>query len=176
MPAQRDAIGRRGLIVCEGPDDERFLRIMLTHLGIDMIWVEYVEGESQFRRYVRGLRGRAGFGILRSFAIVRDADTDSSTKFSHACSQLRDFGYPVPTLPLQLASGRFPALESGAVGFTGATGVMILPPEKDVGALENLCLDAIGTDPSLPCVDEFLACVKSNSGIRWPESYRPKAQ
>lgn len=176
MPAELAAISRPGLILCEGPDDERFLRTMLVHLDIQRIWVEYVEGESQFRRYVRRLRTRTGFELLRAFAIVRDADTDAGTKFSHACSLLRDFRYPIPAAPLQIASGPLPALESSAIGSVGSTGIMVLPIGRTRGALEDLCLEAIRGDPSLTCVDEFLDCVASNAAITWPEQYRSKAR
>jgi hypothetical protein len=176
MPPERDEIDCPGLIVCEGPDDERFLKIMLVRLRLANIWVEYVEGESQFRRYLRRLRVRPGFEILRALAIVRDADTDAGTKFNHACSLLGDFRYPVPTLPLQLASGTFPALESGTLGVDGSTGIMILPPGRASGALEDLFLDALIGDPSLPCVDQFLECVASTAAISWPFQYRSKAR
>jgi hypothetical protein len=176
MPAELAAINRPGLIVCEGPDDERFLRTLLVHLDIQSIWVEHVEGESQFRRYVRRLRTRTGFELLRAFALVRDADTDAGTKFSHACSLLRDFRYPTPAAPLQIASGPLPALESSATGSVGSTGIMVLPIGRTRGALEDLCLEAIRGDPSLTCVDQFLECVALNAGIGWPDQYRSKAR
>jgi hypothetical protein len=176
MPAELAAISRPGLIVCEGPDDERFLRTLLVHLNIQSIWVEHVEGESQFRRYVGRLRTRTGFELLRVFAIVRDADTDAGTKFSHACSLLRDFRYPIPVAPLQIASGPLPALESNAIGSVGSIAIMILPIGRTSGALEDVCLEAIRGDLSLPCVDEFLDCVASNGAITWLEQYRSKAR
>lgn len=175
MPALLDAISHPGLIVCEGPDDERFLRMMLVHLGIDSVWVEYVEGESQFRRYVRGLRGRAGFEVLRAFAIVRDADRATGTKFEHACALLRDFGYPSPHQPVQLARGQFPARAPGTSGRIGATAVVVLPIDRRTGALEDLCLESLAEDPSVVCVDDFLSCV-ATTGVLWPDRFRAKAR
>lgn len=176
MPAELAPISRPGLIVCEGPDDERLLRMMLGYLDIQSIWVEYVEGESQFRRYVRRLRIRPGFELLRAFAVMRDADTDAASKFAHTCSLLRDFHYPVPLAPLEIAHGAFPALESDRSGSTGATGVVILPTAHRTGALEDLCLEALGADLSLPCVDDFLRCVEMQAGIAWPPQYVSKAR
>jgi hypothetical protein len=176
MPAELESISRPGLIICEGPDDQLFLRAMLRYLDIQMIWVEYVEGESQFRAYVRRLRTRSGFETLRALALMRDADTDATAKFSHACSLLRDFNYPVPGAPLEIAHGLLPALESDAVGSAGATGVVIVPTAHSTGALEDLCLEALGDDPSLPCVDEFLRCVETTAQITWPAQYIAKSR
>lgn len=176
MASEPDAISRPGLVLCEGPDDERLLRGLLAHLGIQTLWVEQVEGESQLRRYVRRLRIRTGFEYLRALAIVRDADTDADAKFSHSCHVLSDHRYPVPATPYSLASGSFPALESVGVGSDGWTGIMILPPSRPAGALEDLCLQVIADDPSLPCADDLMQCVESKGNVRWPVQYRSKAR
>jgi hypothetical protein len=149
---------------------------MLAHLGIQGIWVEHVEGESQFRRYVRRLRIRTGFEMLRALAIIRDADTDADAKFNRSCGVLRDHRFPVPTSPYQLMAGPFPALESSDLGKVGMTGIVIIPPAEVIGALEDLCLKVIADDPSIPCVDDLLNCVALNSGTVWPEQYRSKAR
>jgi hypothetical protein len=176
MVAPLHPIGRPPVIVCEGRDDERFLINMLNHLGLSSIRVEYVEGESRFRPYIRNLRARPSFSDLRGLAIVRDADTDAAAKFRHTGVLLRELGYPVPLAPATVTKGRFPASESGQIGADGVTGIVVLPPAQSVGALEDLCLDAIAGDPSLPCVDQLLTCVASSAGIAWPEQYRSKAR
>lgn len=176
MPAPWPAIRRPGLVVCEGRDDERFLVTMLNHLRIRAVCVEYVDGESQFRGHFRALRTRTGFDVLRAIAVIRDADTDSEQKFRQTCSLLRDFGYPVPSAPSELASGRLPASEAGTTGQDGTVGILVLPTSRPAGALEDLCIEAIRGDPSLPCVDDFLACVVSKAGIAWRDQHVSKAR
>ena len=70
MAPEPRPIIRPGLIVCEGDDDERLLVTMLNYLKIESIWIERVDGESMFRKYIRILRARPGFAGLRALAVV----------------------------------------------------------------------------------------------------------
>ncbi len=176
MPAPRQPIGRPGLIFCEGIDDERFLVELLTFLGIDSLWVERADGESQFRGLVRTLRGRGNFEQLRTLAIVRDADTDAARKFESVTDLLQTAAYPIPSAPAQLILGTFPRATTGAAETAGTVGVFIMPDGRSPGALEDLCLQAIAEDPAGPCVQEFLACVHARSGVACPDQHVPKAK
>jgi len=107
---------------------------------------------------------------LRALGIVCDADReDGHTAFGRVRDDLRNTRYAVPARPNDIVRG-------GWVGGSAlSVGVFIMPDNRSPGALEDLCLDSIGTDPSLACVSEFLNCV-ATTGIVWREQHLSKAR
>ena len=172
MPPLVTPVRTPGILCCEGPDDFEFFIWLRRHLSIgrETVEVEWMEGRTQLHNYLNGLPLRGEPERLKSLAIVCDADRDDGpTAFGRVRDDLRTTGYSTVAQPARFYPGPW------AAGPSLSVGVFILPNNHSPGALEDLCLDSIGADPSLPCVDELLQCVSSR-GVSWPEQFRSKAR
>ena len=106
---------------------------------------------------------------IEAIGIVRDAESSASdtetaaeAAFKSAHAAISASGLNPPERPLQV------------VGEKPRIGILILPPGKPEGMLEDVCLDAVQDDPALPCVDEYIECVK-RSVPNWRGHNRKKA-
>ncbi len=86
---------------------------------------------------------------IGAIGIVRDAESDADGAFESARDAIRALGLKTPDCPLQV------------VGDQPKIGILILPPEKSAGMLEDVCLDAVQDDPAMQCVKEYLTCVQA---------------
>lgn len=107
---------------------------------------------------------------IEAIGIIRDAEsltcgTDSAAEaaFKSAHAAISASGLPPPDRPLQVISKK-PRI-----------GVLILPPGKLEGMLEDVCLEAVQADPAMPCVEEYIECVKSRVPD-WPSRNHKKAK
>ncbi len=106
---------------------------------------------------------------IEAIGIVRDAETRASDTESAAEAAFKSVhaaisatGLNPPAYPLQV------------VGEKPRIGVLILPPGEPEGMLEDVCLGAVQADPAMPCVEEYIECIKSN--VRnWRDQHRKKA-
>jgi hypothetical protein len=89
--------------------------------------------------------------------VVRDADNDAHAAFQSVCHSLTAAGLVAPPA-VSLRHGNSPAV-----------GV----PADGVGALEDVCLRAVESDPVIPCVAAFFACIEALVGS---PRHRGKAQ
>lgn len=129
-----------------------------------------MDGRTQLHNYLNGLPLRDEPERLKALAVVCDADRDDGpTAFGRVRDDLRTTGYSTVAQPANFYHGPWAGAASLSVG------VFILPDNHSSRALEDLCLDSIGADPSLPCIDELLRCVSSR-GVSWPEQFRSKAR
>ncbi len=106
---------------------------------------------------------------IEAIGIVRDAELSASgtasaaeAAFKSAHAAISASGLNSPERPLQV------------VGEKPRIGILILPPGESEGMLEDLCLDAVQADPAMPCVYEYIECVK-RSVPNWRGRNRKKA-
>lgn len=172
MPTLADPVRSPGLLACEGSDDSAFLRSMLSLLGIgpEIVWIEEFGGLPQLRDYLDGLAVRPGSESLRALALVRDADASLRSALDSIREHLWRTDYQIRVRAGQLVPASWP------VGTRLTLGVYILPDNRSSGALEDLYLQAISEAMDLSCVDEFLACVRSRTGVSCRPQDVPKAR
>jgi hypothetical protein len=173
MPAPAGPISAPGLLLCEGLDDFAFLLAMLQHLQIvrERVELERLDGRWQLHDRLNALPVRDRQRRLKVLGIVCDADNDDGpTSFGRVRDDLLNTGYSLPGAPAQLVRGPW------AGGSELSVGVFVMPNNQITGALEDLCLSAIDGDPTLPCVDEFLACVSTSGVVTWRPQDRSKAR
>ena len=138
------------LLVVEGEDDLHFFRAFLDREGIDDVDVHPVGGKNRFREVLGTLRLTPGFRQLQALALVRDADDNFTSAFQSACSALRGADFEAPTEP-EVSCGTDPRV-----------GVFLIPGKNQTGMLETLCMASVVDDPSLPCIDDYIDCVKQS--------------
>jgi hypothetical protein len=161
-PYQRQSalpIQLSALLVVEGRDAFEFVLALLTELGLNN-QIEVRDGggvakraTGDFEKYLRLLPTISGFDKVTSLGIMRDAETDPTQAFQDVCKALQHAALPVPNAALQATQKTTPTVT-----------VMILPDAATPGMLETLCWRALGGDPRLPCVDEFLKCIEKETG------------
>ena len=99
---------------------------------------------------------------IDAIGIVRDAELDSVDAFQCAQKAISALELATPDCPMEIV-GRNPRI-----------GVLILPPDRGEGMLEDVCLDAVHDDPAMPCVQDYLQCVADRIP-NWPDRNRKKA-
>ena|SRR2546421_7803891 len=139
------------LLLGEGIDEVNIFSALLRHLGIDDIQVEQYGGKDMFRDVLAALVLQRTFRDVISLGVTRDADNNAAAAFASICDALRNQRLVTPS--------RSGAIEVGSPRI----GVMILPDGHSDGALEDLCFASLHTDPILPCIDQYFACVGSVS-------------
>ncbi len=140
------------LLIGEGKEEELFFTAFLTHLNISDVQVEEYGGKQKLPNYLKTLLLRPGYSQIISLGITRDADNSCQNAFQSICDSLRNLSLPVPRKPGEVA------------GYSPQISILILPNNQNSGMLEDLCLDAIKTDPVLQCVDEYFECVDKKIG------------
>lgn len=136
------------VFVVEGKDDKNFFEALIEHLGLPNIQVEDIGGKTQLRDRLKALVQTPGFAEVTSLGVIRDANNDHAAAFRSVCRALENANLPVPERPWS------------AVGDEPKVVVMILPRENENGMLEDLCLEAVNSDPAVPCVDQYFECLK----------------
>lgn len=152
MSSTPQTLSKPKLLIGEGKEEVDFFTVFLTHLNISDVQVEQYGEKSGLPSYLKTLRVRPGYLNIISLGITRDADNSAQSAFQSVGGALNRASLPVPKQPGEI------------VGDIPKVSVMILPDDRRNGMLEDLCLDAISTDPVLRCVDEYFDCVYTTSG------------
>ena len=95
------------------------------------------------------------FDKVRSLAVVTDADFDVGAARDRVRGALRDSGLPVPDDQL------------GQALHDQLSVYYLLPPHEGQGMLENVCLESVGAEPVMDCVDRFIECA-GDERTDWP--------
>ena len=136
------------LLLVEGQDDARFFNAFLRQLSIPGVQIAAVDGKDNFAPFLKNILVTApGYPRLRSLALIRDADNNSSGAFRSLRSALVNAGLPAP----------FETFKTWSAGRLSVS-IAILPDGVSPGNLEDLCLRSIGDLLALECVDQYLAC------------------
>jgi hypothetical protein len=158
MPVAPATITKPKLLLGEGTEEVRFFKALLTHLGISDVQVEQFGGKNNLSNYVPAIARTAGFLQLTSLAITRDADNDAAAAFASVCYSLQSVSLAKPPAP-----GQF-------IGSSPRVGTFILPDNQKAGMLEDLCLAAVATDPTMQCVEDYFLCLSRIPNRRQPNN------
>lgn len=158
-PADKIQITSSSLLLVEGKVDWGFFTVLLRHIAITDTQVEVVGGTAGFQERVSAAVLAPGFADVTRLALMRDADEDAQAAFRSAQSALRNSEQPIPT-----------QMNTWTSSSTPKVGVYILPGFGRPGALETLCLEVAARALPMPCVEEFMACLRR----RLPDDDFPK--
>lgn len=141
-------ISKPRLLLVEGKDEVNFFTAFMEYMELQDIQIINVEGTPQFKPKLKALSFSPLFSKVTSIGVVRDADTNSNSAFQSVCNALESAELPVPEHPL-VPTGNNPQVT-----------VMILPGEDERGMLEDLCLKSVGSDPAIPCMEQYCQCLQ----------------
>jgi len=158
MTSRSKQLSKPKLLIGEGKEEVLFFNAFLTHLNISYVQVEQYEGKQALGRYLKTLKVRSGYREVVSLGIARDADDSAHSAFPSVCGALNGAGLPVPSKSGEL-TGNSPQIS-----------VIILPDDENPGMLEDLCLEAVRTDPVLQCIDEYFQCVNNIAERQQPKN------
>jgi hypothetical protein len=157
-------IKQPNLLIVEGKEEELFFKAFLKEIGLNTIQILPIGGKEKLRPNLKALVSSPGFSNVISLAVIRDANSDPKSAFQRVHDSLVSAKLAAPDKPWETA-GQGPR-----------TAIVILPAGDKRGMLEDLCLEAVATDPSLPCVEQYFECL-AGSGISLPRNMsKAKAQ
>ncbi len=147
MPPRLEIREPKQLIV-EGNDDVRVFKSLGSHLNISDIEIRPYGGVDNMRTFLRTLSAMPEFRLVRSLAIVADANSDKDRRDRRIRSALSDMGLPTPSAPLEVES-------DGRLNVT----YLVVPHNRDTGMIEDVCLDSVSDDPAMDCIDRYFECI-----------------
>ena len=153
-PQSREPITHDTILVVEGRDAFGFFLGLLTELGLHQrIEIRNAGGVNDWPDYLLALTGVSGFNHVTSMGLVRDSETAPRTAFADVRRALKNAGLPIPAAPGQGT----PAPPHPHIS------IALLPDANTAGMLETLCWQALQGDARVPCVEEFVTCVVTNT-------------
>lgn len=144
-------IEKRKLLLAEGRDAAFFwvwaCRIFRPQNDIQVL---DFGGITELKIFLKTLSQVEHFDEVETLVIARDSETDAKTAVNSMQTALKTIGWPVPSDAfLYETNNNF------------KTALMILPgPKFTTGTLEDLCLEIVKDDPIMPCVNDYLECLK----------------
>ncbi len=139
------------VIAVEGKEEVFFFSAVLNHLNLAGIQVLDYKGTSQLRPYLNALKSTRGFDRIISLGVVRDANASAPNALQHVQDALRNSGLPIPPAHLVPIEG------------SPKVTVLIMPNGINPGALEDLCLASVSTNPIITCVDQYFQCIQTRT-------------
>ncbi|MFK0733035.1 MAG: DUF3226 domain-containing protein [Gloeotrichia echinulata GP01] len=152
MSSKSQQLSQPKLLIGEGSEEVLFFNALLNHLNIVDVQVEQYGGKQGLGSYLKQLFLRPGYREIISLGITRDADDSAKSAFDSVCAYLRNANLTLPSHPQEIV-GNIPKIS-----------VLILPDYQDSGMLEDVCLEAVKTDPSIQCVNDYFQCVYTTTG------------
>jgi hypothetical protein len=151
----REPIRLETVLVVEGRDMFGFFLAMLRELNLDhQIEVRNGGGTPDLYDYLGDLKTIAGFAAVTSLGVVCDCEADPVVAFRDLCNGLRRASLAVPAAVLTAtATPPLPRIT-----------VHLLPDANTPGMLETLLWRALAADPLFHCVEEYLDCVRKETG------------
>jgi hypothetical protein len=144
------------LIICEGHSDHGVLLAISRVLNLSGAQLHVARGRGNFSNSLRGARLQGYKAVL----LVSDNDDDPDNAWSEVCSQIRDADYEPPKGPREVVLD-----DKGGPSLR----VLMIPWDKEKGAIEMLCLPALEAlfADKVKCVNEFCNCteIDKNWGV-----------
>lgn len=137
------------VLLVEGKDEVYFFNALLKEMGIkQIIDVQEVGGKDKFKNEIQAFLQSFGSQV-KSYAIIRDADTDSNAAFQSVVAILKNNREPFPT-------------NKGDYGENAnrRVGVFIMPGNQAERMLEDLCLQTVADHPVINCVEGYISCLQ----------------
>ncbi|MGD1823932.1 hypothetical protein A203_01300 [Chromobacterium violaceum] len=132
------------VIIIEGAGELALFEGMCSRLNIDSQIIK-MNGVYNIRNLLALVKNSDTFEIIKSLAVVRDADGNKNSAFDSIKDALTAKGFPSPA-----SNGLYAS--DGKI----RVGVMIIPPDESCGMLEDLLLKTIENDATRIRADDFL--------------------
>ena len=137
------------LLLVEGNDEVRLFCALAKSIGAEDVQIRAYRGKDNLRRFLRVIPQIPGYSELKAIAVARDADENGDGAAQSVRDALAAAALPVPDSPLKPA-------DDGRI----AVRYLIIPPNSESGALEDVCLASVAEDPAMACVEDYFRCVE----------------
>ena len=131
-------------VIVEGNDEIRVFESLSRHLSTRDLELQHYGGNKNLRRFLKTFSSSSDFGLVRSLAIVADANSNRNGREQQIRSALANAGLPVPSRPLEPVSN-----DALKVAY------LIIPHNIAGTMIEDVCLESVKTDPAMECVDRY---------------------
>ncbi len=135
-------------IIVEGNDEIRVFKSLSKCLNIQDLEVQHYGGTPKLRQFLKTFRSLSDFRLVRSLAIVADANSNRNGREQRIQGALSNAGLPVPPRPLE-------AVSNGDL----KVAYLVVPHNVEGTMIEDVCLDSVKTDPAMECVDLYFECI-----------------
>lgn len=143
-----EEIQKEKVILTEGDDDKNFITKFLEFETIDGVQVISLGGQTKIRLTLPLFFTRGDFDIIRKLAIIRDADTNSESKFESTVNHIRNNNL-VPPNSINSFSNEEPNVGVYIITKLGC----------NYGMLEDICLETVKDTEAMNCVEIFFECI-----------------
>jgi hypothetical protein len=157
-------ISKQRLLIVEGRDEEQFFDAAMNYLGIASVQILGIGGKTRLTSNLKALIRDPAFSSVKTLAVVRDADQFNETTVVDAQQTQRtaaQAAFLSVCTSLEIAHLRTPPMHGCFSDSAPQVGVYIMPDGNSDGMLETLCMWSVRTNREWPCVEAFLACLKS---------------
>ncbi len=164
------------LLLVEGPDDKQFFKRLLKHMqskreipfDLTCLKIRKFGGKNKLGAYLFELLQQPNFESVDKIWIVRDADfneSDPQRAVGAPKRALQNANSAIDNAYRESSRDIVPPVLRDFMSPTDGhpkLSFMVLPDSEKAteGSLETLLLRALRCDSMMPCVDEYLACVK----------------
>jgi hypothetical protein len=136
----QEAVQKPIVFIVEGIDDKLFLErfFEVSNINTDDIGIAFVGGQDKYKNFLSAFIKARSYtrGIVRGYAIIRDADDDAAAKMQAIHNELDQLKLPKPS------AGAIIGQRDGR-----AVGVYLFPNNREPGDLEALCLKSVEGTP-----------------------------
>lgn len=141
-------IQKTKLLIVEGKHDGYFFQAWLATLARDDIQIMPIGGKTLLSENLKALVKQSPYKQVDALVIVRDGDDNPAGAFASVCGSLTGAGLAAPAAPWVLPA---------AGDATPRIGVLILPDGTLHGALEELLIPTVASDPLYPDAEALVA-------------------
>ena len=167
-------------VITEGYADTVFLRRLAIHRGLgphvgafrtskDPMINASGCGRSGYADTLDALSAEiAFFDVVNGIVLLADNDDDPKGRFDDVVTQVKKAGYPIPTKPEEIVSGK---VQNRTISLT----IFMVPSAGTPGNLDSLLLDSLPNDSAMQCAAALLACAAADMA-GWGESKKAEAK
>ena len=152
-------------VIVEGNDEVRVFESLSKHLNIQDWQVRHYGGSDNLRRFLKTFRSSSEFDLVRSLAIVADANSNRNGREQRIHGALSNAGLPVPSKPLE-------SISNGDL----KVAYLVVPHNVEGTMIEDVCLDSVKADPAMECVDRYFECISQTNTQGPREVWMSKAR
>ncbi len=142
------------LVICEGEDDRSVIQGLCQFSKLENIQVEHCGGRTNLESYLRELPKRPEFtrNEVAGLAIVIDAETSAANSWQKIVNGVRQ--------SFCIALDR----EGDFTGTPMRIGGFVVSADDGTGMIEDLCLQAVASQPGFECLEEYFRCLSEKTG------------
>jgi hypothetical protein len=163
---QSNKITKKSILLVEGEDEKNFFDKLLKSKSLEINDVQCISagGEKSFKARFGNLSREEAFRYVNKIAFIRDAEKNEAYSALDSIKSAVKSAKTNTGFDIECISSLTDNVKD-IVKDKMRCGVYIMPDNKNSGALENLCIKYMKTEPIHNCVEGYIRCAQSNGAI-----------